>query len=76
MGLITAEAMRHARETIGAESYDLHALRYTAAVELLMAGCDDDLIASVTGQSPAMVRHYTRHARQSVRARVAQKKRG
>ena len=28
------------------------------ACELLEAGCEDDLIASVTRQSPAMVLHY------------------
>jgi integrase len=70
-----ADAMRAARDAIGATEYDLHALRYTAAVELLLAGCDDDQIAAVTGQSPAMVRHYTRHVRQRVRAREAQERR-
>ncbi|MGR3823852.1 MAG: site-specific integrase [Salipiger marinus] len=70
-----ADAMRAARVAIGAEAYDLHGLRYTAASELLLAGCDDELIASVTGQSAAMVRHYTRHIRQRVRARQAQEKR-
>lgn len=70
-----ADAMRAARSAIGAEDYDLHALRYTAAAELLMAGCSDDLIAAVTGQSLAMVRHYTRHVRQRVRAREAQERR-
>ena len=70
-----ADAMRAAREAVGAEDYDLHALRYTAASELLLAGCSDDLIASVTGQSLAMVRHYTRHVRQRVHAREAQKSR-
>lgn len=71
-----ADAMRAARDAVGASEYDLHALRYTAAVELLLSGCDDDLIASVTGQSLAMVRHYTRHVRQRVRAQEAQKRRG
>lgn len=70
-----AQAMRAAREQIGAEEYDLHALRYTACAELLMAGCSDELIASVTGQSLKMVEHYTRHLRQRVRAREAQGRR-
>lgn len=70
-----AGAMKSAREAVGAEAYDNHGLRYTAAVELLLAGCDDDTIAAVTGQSPAMVRHYTRHVRQRVRAEEAQKRR-
>lgn len=68
-----AEAMRDAREAIGAQKYDLHALRYTAAAELLLAGRDDDLIASVTDQSKRMVEHYNRHVRQKSRAREAQK---
>ncbi|MAU44547.1 MAG: integrase [Yangia sp.] len=68
--------MRAARAAIGAQDYDLHCLRYTAAVELLLAGCSDDLISAVTGQSGAMVRHYRRHVRQRVRAREAQERRG
>jgi integrase len=67
--------MRAARKAIGAEEYDLHSLRYTAAAELLLAGCGDDLIAAVTGQSRAMVEHYTRHVRQRHRAKQAQEKR-
>ena len=68
-----AEAMREVRRAVGALDYDLHGLRYTAAVELLRAGCDDDLIAPVTGQSKRMVEHYTRHVRQKIRAEKAQK---
>ncbi|PVA05713.1 tyrosine-type recombinase/integrase [Thalassorhabdomicrobium marinisediminis] len=63
-----AQAIRKIRAQIGALDYDNHALRYTAAVELLNAGADDDVIAAVPGQSTAMVRHYTRSARQKVRA--------
>ncbi|MGR3452956.1 site-specific integrase [Pseudooceanicola sp.] len=70
-----AWCMGEARKKIKAEAWDIHALRYTAAVELLLSGCNDDLIAAVTGQSPAMVRHYTRHVRQRARAVEAQKKR-
>lgn len=68
-------AMSEARKEIVAQSYDIHALRYTAAVELLLAGCSDDLIAAVTGQSEAMVRHYTRHVRQKAWATEAQERR-
>jgi len=67
-----AHAMLDARKAIGAEGYDLHGLRYTAAAELLLAGCDDETIAAVTGQSEAMVKHYTRHVRQRSRAEKAQ----
>lgn len=67
-----SQAIRAVREEIGALDYDIHALRYYAACELLKAGCTDDDIASITGQSAAMVRHYTRNVRQRVRAIKAQ----
>lgn len=68
-------AVRKVRERIGATAYDIHSWRYNAACELLEAGCADDLIAAVTGQSPAMVQHYTRKVRQRVRAVEAQRMR-
>lgn len=68
-------AVRKVRERINATAYDIHSWRYNAACELLEAGCADDLIAAVTGQSPAMVQHYTRKVRQRIRAIEAQKKR-
>jgi integrase len=70
-----ADAMMTARRTIGAEAYDIHSLRHTAASELALAGCTDELIAAVTGQSMAMVARYTATARQKVRAIKAQGKR-
>lgn len=66
-----SDAMRAARKAIGAEGYDIHALRYSAAVELVKSGCSDELVAAVTGQSLKMVEHYTRHVRQRVRATEA-----
>lgn len=68
-------AVRAVREAIGAIDYDIHSWRYNAACELVEAGCSDDLVASVTGQSPAMVLHYTKKVRQRVRAIQAQQKR-
>lgn len=68
-------AVRKVREWIGALDYDIHSWRYNAACELLEAGCSDDLIAAVTGQSPAMVQHYTKKVRQRIRAIRAQKMR-
>lgn len=70
-----AHAMLEARKALKAEAYDTHALRYTAAVELLLAGCTDEEIAAVTGQSVEMVQHYTRHVRQEARAIKAQEAR-
>lgn len=49
--------------------------RGTAAVELLLSGCRDNMIAAATGQSPAMVRPFKRHLRQRARAVEARKKR-
>lgn len=68
-------AVRVVREQIGALDFDIHSWRYNAACELVEAGCGDDLVASVTGQSPAMVLHYTKKVRQRVRAVEAQRRR-
>lgn len=70
-----SQAVRKVREAIGALKYDIHSWRYNAACELVEAGCSDDLVASVTGQSPAMLLHYTKKVRQRVRASEAQKRR-
>lgn len=63
-----AHAVRAIREQIGALDYDIHSLRYSAASELALAGADDETIAAITGQSLAMVAHYTKSVRQKVRA--------
>ncbi|MEL6828233.1 MAG: tyrosine-type recombinase/integrase [Pseudomonadota bacterium] len=68
-------AVRRVRSRIGALDYDIHSWRYNAACELVEAGCGDDLVAAVTGQSPAMVLHYTKKVRQKVRAIEAQQRR-
>ena len=68
-------AVRNVRERIGALDYDIPSWRYNAACVLVVAGCSDDLVAAVTGQSPAMVLHYTKKVRQRIRAQQAQKKR-
>lgn len=59
------------RRTIGAQEYDIHGWRYSAASELKAAGAEDDVIGAVTGQSEAMVKHYTRAVRQKVLAMKA-----
>lgn len=70
-----SQAIRNIREQIGAQDYDIHSWRYNAACELVEAGCSDDLVAAVTGQSPQMVVHYTQQMRQKVRAVEAQNRR-
>ena len=70
-----SHSVREVRKQIGALDYDIHSWRYNAACELLEAGCEDDLIAAVTGQSPAMVLHYTKKVRQRIRAIRAQQMR-
>lgn len=67
-----SQAVRAVRQQIGALDHDIHSLRYSAASELALAGCTDELISSVTGQSPAMVARYTATVRQKVRAIKAQ----
>lgn len=68
-------AVRRVRDRIGALDYDIHSWRYNAACELVEAGCSDDLVAAITGQSPAMVLHYTKKVRQKIRAARAQQMR-
>jgi integrase len=66
-----------ARKTIGAEAWDIHALRYTAASEIAALGLSDEVIEAVTGHAPGgLVRLYAREARQIARAKQAQEARG
>lgn len=63
------------RKVIGAEEYDLHALRHTKASELAAAGHEDAVIMAITGhKSVAALRIYTEEARQKARAMKAQEK--
>src|SRR5690606_967490 len=71
-----ADLVMAVRKKIGAEDYDLHGLRYTAAAELAALGCSDELIMSVTGhKTSAMVALYAGPARQKARAIEAQGRR-
>lgn len=71
-----ADLVMAVRRNIGAEAFDIHGLRYSAATELAAAGCSDELIAAVTGHATgAMVRKYAGSARQKVRAIEAQGRR-
>lgn len=70
-----SQAVMNVRKKIEALSFDIHSWRYNAACKLLEAGCEDQLIAAVTGQSPAMVLHYTKKVRQKMRTIQAQQKR-
>ena len=68
-----ADMVMAVRRQIGAEGYDLHGLRYAAAVELAEAGCSDEMIQSITGHAThAMVAKYAGPARQKARAKAAQ----
>lgn len=71
-----ADLVMKVRKAIGAEAYDLHALRHSTASELLAAGCTDEQVAAVLGHSSARtVPIYTATVRQMERAREAQEKR-
>ena len=73
---VGADLMLAVRKKIGAEAYDAHALRYTAAAELAALGCTDEVIMSVTGhKTSAMVAKYAGPARQKARATEAMNKR-
>ena len=68
-----AFAVMQVRKEIGAEEYDIHALRHTTASELAALGLSDELIMAVTGHtSRASVVRYAGAARQKARAQVAQ----
>lgn len=70
------QAIMRIRRKIGAEAYDNHALRYTAAAEIAAAGGSDDEIAAITGHKAArMVAKYAGEARQRQRALTAQARR-
>ena len=66
-----AQAVKAIRQQIGADAYDIHCLRYTAACDLALAGLDDETIGAVTGQSLATVQHYTKSVRQFANAKRA-----
>lgn len=69
-----ADLIMAVRKAIGAEAYDIHGLRYSAAAELAALGCSDELIQAVTGhQTRAMVVKYAGAALQRERASRAQK---
>lgn len=55
--------------------WGIHSWRNNAACELVEAGFSDDLVAAVTGKSPAMALHDTKNIRQKVRALQAQQRR-
>lgn len=64
------------RENIGADAWDIHSLRHTAASELAALGLDDQHIMAITGHSSSgMVRLYAGKAAQRARAKKAQKDR-
>ena len=64
------------RKAIGAEAWDFHCLRHTAASELASLGLSDEHIMALTGHtSHGMVRLYSGAAAQKQRAKEAQEKR-
>jgi len=68
--------IKEIRDVIGAEAWDIHSLRHTAASELAALGLDDQHIMSITGHtSSGMVRLYAGKAAQRARAKKAQEDR-
>lgn len=71
-----ADRIMAVRKIIGAERFDIHSLRYTAAAELAALGLDDATIASITGhQTMKMIARYAGPSRQIARAKIAQERR-
>lgn len=73
----TAEQrFRIVRKAVGAEGFVMHGWRYTAAHQLILAGCTDAEVAAITGhKSLEMVAKYSRKASQRGLAANAQRKR-
>ena len=69
------QQIQQVREEIGAMDFDIHSLRYSAACELAEAGCTDEEIGSITGQTVQTVKHYTKSVRQKASAMVAMRAR-
>ena len=70
---VVADEIMAVRRAIGAEAYDIHALRHTTAAHLAAAGHDDETIKAITGHaSTQMVARYAGQARQITRAKKAQ----
>lgn len=69
------DAMMKLRREIGAEAYDIHAIRHTVASEIGAVGSDDEIMAVTGHTTSGMVRHYAGRSRQKARAESAQKKR-
>ncbi|MFG6573167.1 tyrosine-type recombinase/integrase [Sulfitobacter sp. 1A13353] len=69
--------MMELRKAIGAEAYDNHALRHSAASEIAsLPGMTDEHVKALTGHTSAgMVRLYSGPAGQKARAKEAQKAR-
>ena len=69
------QKVQDVRKKIGAMDFDIHSLRYSAACQLAEAGCTDEQIGAITGQTEQTVKHYTKSVRQKVNAMVAMKAR-
>lgn len=70
-----SDAMMKLRKEIGAEAYNIHAIRHTVASEIGAAGSDEEVMAVTGHTTTAMVRHYAGKSRQEARAKDAQKRR-
>jgi hypothetical protein len=71
-----AQILRNEPKRIGAEAYDLNALRYRGIYDLALHGCTDDEIATYSGHTiKAMIEKYAGVTRQRKRAGQAHKKR-
>ena len=70
---VVADEILAVRRKIGADAYDIHALRYTAAAQMAAMGRSDDEIAAITGHaSKQMLDKYAGKVRQITRAKIAQ----
>jgi integrase len=70
----TREMKKEPQAAIRREGYVFHGLRKNACIKLFEVGCTEKEVESITGQSPAMVAHYSKRVNQLKLAKRAMAK--
>lgn len=70
----TREMKKEPQGSIRREGFVFHGLRKNACIKLFEVGCTEKEVESITGQSPAMVAHYSKRVNQLKLAQSAMSK--
>lgn len=70
----TREMKKDPQDRIRREGFVFHGLRKNACIKLFEVGCTEKEVESITGQSPAMVAHYSKRVNQLKLAKRAMSK--